>query len=211
MNFGLSETQQTLKNAVRKFLAAECPMAEVRRQMETDDAFDTALWGKIAEQGWTGIIFPEEFGGFGMGMMEMAAALEEMGRALLPGPYLSTVLLAGSALDAAGDHNQKQKYLSAICRGQAKATLALLEDSASWSPDAVQMKANGLALNGRKLFVPDASVADFLIVAARMDGDLALFVVPSDARGLSIANMPAMDNTRKLFEVEFNSAPAELL
>ncbi len=83
----MTETQQTLKNTVRKFLAAECPLAEVRRLMETDTAFDAALWRKIAEQGWTGIIFPEEYGGFGMGMVEMAATLEEMGRALLPGPF----------------------------------------------------------------------------------------------------------------------------
>jgi alkylation response protein AidB-like acyl-CoA dehydrogenase len=211
MQFGLTETQQTLKNTARKFLAAECPLAEVRKQMETETAFDPALWGKIAEQGWTGIVFPEEYGGFGMGMVEMAATLEEMGRALLPGPFSSTVLLAGSLLEAAGNDSQKQKYLSAVCRGEAKATLALLEDSASWSPDAVQMKASGLTLNGRKLFVPDAAVADFVIVAARMDGDLALFLVPSNARGLRITNLPAMDATRKLYEVTFDSVPAELL
>jgi alkylation response protein AidB-like acyl-CoA dehydrogenase len=211
MQFGLTETQQTLKNTARKFLAAECPLAEVRKQMETETAFDSALWGKIAEQGWTGIVFPEEYGGFGMGMVEMAATLEEMGRALLPGPFSSTVLLAGSLLEAAGNDSQKQKYLSAVCRGEAKATLALLEDSASWSPDAVQMKASGLTLNGRKLFVPDAAVADFVIVAARMDGDLALFLVPSNARGLRITNLPAMDATRKLYEVTFDSVPAELL
>jgi alkylation response protein AidB-like acyl-CoA dehydrogenase len=211
MQFGLTETQQTLKNTVRKFLAVECPLAEVRKQMETETAFDATLWRKIAEQGWTGIIFPEEYGGFGMGMVEMAATLEEMGRALLPGPFSSTVLLAGSLLDAAGNDSQKQKYLAAICRGEAKATVALLEDSASWSPDAVQMKAAGLTLNGRKLFVPDAAVADFIIVAARMDGDLALFVVPSNARGLRVTNLPAMDATRKLYEVAFDDVSAELL
>jgi alkylation response protein AidB-like acyl-CoA dehydrogenase len=211
MNFGLTETQQTLKNTARKFLAAECPLAEVRKQMETETAFDAALWAKIAEQGWTGIIFPEEYGGFGMGMVEMAATLEEMGRALLPGPFSSTVLLAGSLLEAAGNDAQKQKYLGAICRGEAKATVSLLEDSASWSPDAVQMKATGLTLNGRKLFVPDAGVADFILVAARMDGELALFVVPSKASGLRITNLPAMDATRKLYEVTFDSVAAELV
>lgn len=211
MQFGLTETQQTLKNTVRKFLAAECPLAEVRKQMETETAFDAALWRKIAEQGWTGIIFPEEYGGFGMGMVEMAATLEEMGRALLPGPFSSTVLLAGSLLEAAGNDSQKQKYLGAICRGDAKATVALLEESPSWSPEAVHMKAAGLTLSGHKLFVPDAAVADFIIVAARMDGDLALFVVPSNARGVRITNLPAMDATRKLYEVSFDSVPAELL
>ena len=211
MQFGLTETQTTLKNTVRRFLAAECPLAEVRKQMETETAFDAALWRKIAEQGWTGIIFPEEYGGFGMGMVEMAATLEEMGRALLPGPFSSTVLLAGSLVEAAGNDGQKEKYLSAICRGEAKATVALLEDSASWSSEAVQMKAAGLTLNGRKLFVPDAAVADFLVVVARMDGDLAIFIVPSNAKGLRITNLPAMDATRKLYEVTFDNVAAELL
>jgi alkylation response protein AidB-like acyl-CoA dehydrogenase len=211
MQFGLTETQTTLKNTVRKFLGAECPPAEVRKQMETDTAFDAPLWHKIAEQGWTGIIFPDEHGGFGMGMVEMAVTLEEMGRALLPGPFSSTVLLAGSLLEAAASDSQKQKYLGAISRGEAKATVALLEDSASWSPDAVQMKASGLTLNGRKMFVPDAAVADFLLVVARMDGDLAIFLVPANAGGLHITNLPAMDATRKLYEVTFVNVSAELV
>jgi alkylation response protein AidB-like acyl-CoA dehydrogenase len=208
MQFGLSETQQTLKNTVRKFLAAECPPAEVRRLMETDSAFDAALWGKMAAQGWMGIVFPEEYGGFGMGLVEMAAALEEMGRALLPGPYLSTVPLAGSVLEAAGNEGQKQKFLGAICRGEAKATLALLEDDASWAPEAVKMQAvsasGGAVLNGRKLFVPDAGVADYLICAARMRHELALFITPARAHGIEISLMPALDGTRKLYEVAFH-------
>jgi len=204
MQFGLSETQQTLKNTVRKFLAAECPIAEVRKQMESATVFDPALWRKMAEQGWTGIIFPEDFGGFGMGMVEMAAAMEEMGRALLPGPFFSTVLLAGSTIDQAGSRSQKEKYLSAISRGDARATLALLEDSASWSPDAVRLELSGLTLHGRKLFVTDAAAADFLVVAARMNGDLALVVVPAGAPGLTITPLPAMDGTRKLYAVDFD-------
>src|SRR5271168_5234588 len=116
MQFGLTETQQTLKNTVRKFLAAECPPAQVRKLMETDTAFDPQLWRKMADQGWTGIIFPEEYGGFGMGMVEMAVTLEEMGRALLPGPYFSTVLMAGALLDSAANDNLKRQYLGAICR-----------------------------------------------------------------------------------------------
>ncbi len=213
MNFGLTETQQTQKNTVRKFLAAECPMADVRKLMETDTAFDPALWRKIAEQGWTGIIFPEEYGGFGMGMVEMAVTLEEMGRALLPGPYFSTVLAAGTLLESAGNENQKQKYLAPICSGEVKATVALLEESASWDPGAVMLSAAGFSLVGRKLFVPDAAVADFLICAARLDGDLALFVVPARSHGMEIKPMPTMDNTRKLYEVAFDgvSLPRENL
>jgi alkylation response protein AidB-like acyl-CoA dehydrogenase len=205
MQFGLTETQQTLKNTVRKFLAAECPLTQVRKLMETDTALDPALWSKIAEQGWTGMILPEEYGGFGMGMVEMASTLEEMGRALLPGPFLSTVLMAGPLLEGASNGEQKHKLLSAICSGEAKAAVALLEDSASWSPDSIQLKAKSSSgnyvLDGRKLFVWDAAVADFLICVARLNGELALFLVPAKAPGLRITDLPAMDFTRKLYEV----------
>jgi alkylation response protein AidB-like acyl-CoA dehydrogenase len=209
MLFGLTETQHTLKNTVRKFLAAECPPAEVRKMMDTGTGFDAALWKKMAEQGWTGIIFPEEYGGFGMGMVEMVATLEEMGRALLPGPYFSTVLMAGTVLDAAGDEAQKEKYLAPICRGDAKATVAFLEESASWDPAGVHLKASssgaGYTLDGVKLFVPDAAVADFIICVARLGGELALFIVPANSQGLRITYMPTIDVTRKLYEVSFKN------
>jgi alkylation response protein AidB-like acyl-CoA dehydrogenase len=211
MNFGLNESQTTLKNTVRKFLAAECPPAEVRKIIETEDKFDATLWKKMAAQGWTGMVFPEAYGGFGMSAVEMAAALEEMGRALLPGPFLST-LTAGASINEAGDDPQKKRYLAPICAGDAKSTLALLEDNASWAPSAVSMRAvskgGQYALNGRKLFVADAGIADFLVVAARLDGELALFVVPRNAHGLNISAMSGMDITRKLHEVTFENVMA---
>ena len=217
MQFALTETQQTLKNTVRKFLAAESPMTEVRKLMETATAFDPALWRKIAEQGWNGMILPEEYGGFGMGMVEMAATLEEMGRALLPGPFFSTVLMAGPLLESTSHSAVKQKYLSAIASGEAKAAVALLEDSASWSPNSIQLKATSSAgnytLDGRKLFVWDAAAADFLICVARLNGELALFLIPAKAPGLRITDLPAMDSTRKLYEVALDgvSVPRENL
>jgi alkylation response protein AidB-like acyl-CoA dehydrogenase len=217
MQFGLTETQQTLKNTVRKFLAAECPISEVRKLMETATAFDPALWRKIAEQGWTGMILAEEYGGFAMGMVEMAAALEEMGRALLPGPFFSTILMAAPLLEGASNDAGKQKYLSAISSGEDKATVALLEDSASWSPDSIHMRATSsggnYTLDGRKLFVWDAAAADLLICAVRLNGELALFLVPANAPGLRITDLPAMDSTRKLYEVAFDgvSVPRESL
>ncbi len=206
MQFELSETQQTLKNTVRKFLAAECPMAEVRRLMETDTAFDAVLWRKIAEQGWTGMLIPEQYGGFGMSVVDMAATLEEMGRALLPGPFFSTVLMAAPLIERAGTEDQKRKYLGAIARGEARITVAFLEDPPAWSPDGVQMNARsaagGYTLDGTKLFVPDAAEADFLTVIARLDGDLAVFIV--ETGGLSIRPMSTIDLTRKAYEVSFN-------
>ncbi len=210
MHFALTETQQTVKNSAREFFSAECPMAEVRRLMETETAFDAALWGKFAEQGWTGIIFPEKYDGFGLGMVEMAAAMEEMGRALIPGPFVSTVLLAGTVLDRGGSEKDKEKYLGAICRGQARSTLALLERSASWSPEAVQLEAEiqpggGYKLSGEKLFVSDAGIADFLLVVARLKGELAVLIVPGDAPGVEKIATPGVDLTRRLYRVAFDN------
>src|SRR5208282_837805 len=125
MEFGLSESQQFLKDNARKFFAGECPMAEVRRIMETDTAYDAALWAKMAEQGYTGIIFPEEYGGVGLGKVELILLMEEAGRALVPGPFFSTVALAGAVLDALGTPASKEKYLAPICRGEVCATVAI--------------------------------------------------------------------------------------
>ena len=100
MQFGLSESQEFLKDSARKFFAGECPSAEMRRLMETDTAYDAALWSKLTDQGYTGIIFPEAYGGVGLGKVELMLLMEEAGRALLPGPFFSTVVLAGSVLDA---------------------------------------------------------------------------------------------------------------
>ncbi len=217
MNFGLTETQQTIKSSARQFLAAECPMPEVRRLAETETAFDAGLWSKFAAQGWTGIIFPEEYEGLGLGMVEMAATLEEMGRALVPGPFISTVLLAGTLLDRAASDQLKRKYLSPICHGQAQSTVALLERNASWDLGAVHLEsrtvAGGFELNGEKLFVPDAAVADFLLVAARLAGELAVFVLPPSTPGIEITFLPAVDITRRLYQISFAKVvvPAENL
>jgi alkylation response protein AidB-like acyl-CoA dehydrogenase len=215
MYFGLTETQRTIKKSAKDFFSKECPISEVRRMMETESAIDGALWKKLAEQGWTGIIFPEQYGGFGLGLVDMAVALEEMGRALVPGPFLSTVLLAGSTLEKAGSEEQKHKYLAPICRGHAKSTLALLEKSVFWDPGAVTMEAQvadrDYRLTGEKFFVRDAGIADFLIVAAKLAGEPALFLVDGNAAGLRKVPTPGMDLTRRLHRLTFEDTPGDLL
>jgi alkylation response protein AidB-like acyl-CoA dehydrogenase len=207
MQFGLSESQEFLKDSARKFFAGECPSAEVRRLMETDTAYDASLWSKLTDQGYTGIIFPEEYGGVGLGKVELMLLMEEAGRALLPGPFFSTVVLAGSVLDAVAAPVHKKKYLAPICRGEARATVAILEASANWNPRDVQLTAANGKLTGEKLFVSDAAIANFILVVARN----GVFVVDSKASGLKISPMSAMDLTRKLYTVEFKDTPAELL
>ena len=207
MEFGLSESQQLLKDNARKFFAGECPMAEVRRIMETDTAYDAALWAKMVEQGYTGIIFPEEYGGVGLGKVEFILLMEEAGRALVPGPFFSTVALAGTLIDAIADPEQKKRYLAPICAGEARSTVAVLEATASWEPTQVQITGVNGKLTGEKLFVTDAAVADWIIVVARN----GVFLVHAQAPGIKISPMSGLDLTRKLYSVQFNSTSAEKL
>ena len=207
MQFGLTESQEFLKSSARKFFAGECPSAEMRRLMDTDTAYDAALWSKLADQGYTGIIFPEEYAGVGLGKVELMLLMEEAGRALLPGPFFSTVVLAGSVLDAVGTPEHKKKYLEPICKGEVRSTVAILESGATWNPRDVQLNAVNGKLTGEKLFVSDAAIAEFVIVVARN----GIFLVHSKARGLKISPMSGMDLTRKLYVVEFNNTPAEEL
>src|ERR1700739_4139835 len=207
MQFGLTESQEFLKNSARKFFAGECPSAEMRRLMEMDTAYDATLWAKLTDQGYTGIIFPEAYGGVGLGKVELMLLMEEAGRALLPGPFFSTVVLAGSILDAVGTPGHKKKYLEPICKGEVRATVAVLEAGASWNLGDVRLSASNGKLTGEKLFVSDSAVADFLIVVASN----GVFVVDSKARGLKTTPMSGMDLTRKLYAVEFSNTPAEEL
>ena len=204
MEFGLSDSQQFLQDNARKFFAGECPMADVRSILETDTAYDAALWAKMVEQGYTGIIFPEEYGGVGLGTVELILLMEEAGRALLPGPLFSTVALAGSVVKAVASPEQQKKYLALICGGEARSTVAILEAGASWNSADVHIASANGTLTGEKLFVPDAVVADFILVVAR-DG---VFAVDSKAPGIIIQRMDAMDLTRKVYSVRLNGTPA---
>jgi alkylation response protein AidB-like acyl-CoA dehydrogenase len=209
MRFELSETQKQIEKTARQFLTNECPIAEVRRLMETCTAHDAGLWKKMADQGWQGMVFPEEFGGMGLGMVEMAAIFEQMGRALLPGPFHSTVALGGVLIDAAGSEEQKRKYLTPICEGSAIATAALIEADADWDATTWQATARDGKLTGRKMFVTDAAAADSIVVWARSNAEPALFLVSKGAPGIGITALKGMDLTRKIYEVTFDNTPAE--
>jgi alkylation response protein AidB-like acyl-CoA dehydrogenase len=205
MQFGLNESQEILRDSARRFFAGECPMSEVRRLMETDTAYDATLWRKLAAQGYAGIIFPEAYGGVALGKVELILLMEEAGRALLPGPFFSTVVMSGSVIDAVANAEHKKKYLAPICQGQARAAVAALESTASWDFEQIRMAAVGGKLTGEKLFVPDAAVADWIVVLAQN----GVFVVDAKSPGAKISPMVSMDLTRKLYEVQFHNTPAE--
>jgi alkylation response protein AidB-like acyl-CoA dehydrogenase len=206
MDFDLNKPQQLLQQSAREFFARECPAERVRALMETDTAFDAQLWEAMADQGWTGLIVPEEFGGLNLGIVELAVVAEEMGRACLPGPFISTVW-ASALIARTGSEGQKAHYLEAIATGRTKATVALLEETADWNPEAVMLKADSdgkhYRLDGRKEFVTDADVADLIIVVARAGDDLVLLPVERKAAGLKVTATPGIDATRKLYAVEF--------
>lgn len=218
MDLGLNETQQMLKNSAREFLQAECPDTYVRAMEEDQRGYTPDMWQKIAEQGWLGLIFPEEYGGVGLTYLDLSVLLEEMGRALLPGPFFSTIVMGGMAIMDAGTDEQKRRLLPQICDGQHIVTLALTEPSARWDAAGIQTTAaqnadGAWTLNGTKLFVPNAHVADTYIVAARTgdaERDITLFFVPGDADGVTQTLLKTIASDRQSeITLDGVSLPAE--
>ena len=213
MEFELNETQRLFQRSARELFVQECPLTLVREMIEKREPYSDPIWNKLVEQGWTGLIFSEDDGGLGLSTVEMTIAFEEMGRALVPGAFLSTVALAGSLIEKACSPEYRSARLQAICEGESKATVALLEESASWDADAVKLSATpvdgGYKLNGKKLFVSDASVANLIITVARAGSDLVLLFVDSKTSGVSIKPMPGIDATRLLCAVEFDDVVVE--
>ena len=204
MDLGLNETQQMLRTSAREFLEAECPTSYVRDMERDERGYTPQFWDKLAGLGWLGLVFPERYGGSELGFVELAILLEEMGRVLLPGPYFPTVLMAGMTIAEAGSDDQKREYLSGIASGRLIMTLALTEPSGRWDAEGVQAMAEpsggGFALNGVKLYVPNANVSDHVIVAARTgqeESDVSLFVVPSNTDGLTITALQTIASDKQ--------------
>ena len=210
MNFGFNDEQELLRSTARKFFENECPSETVRRLMDSPEGMTPELWGKLAEQGWLGLVFPDAYDGMGLGFVDLTVLMEEMGRAVVPGPYFSTVLLGGLAILEAGSEAQKKEWLPRIASGAKRVTLAWMEPSATLGPAGVTLEAKGAGgsytLSGTKLFVPDANTADAIVVAARTNAGtgedgVSLFLVPRTAGGVEVKLLPTMDQTRKLCEV----------
>ena len=210
MNFGFNEEQELLRSTARKFFENECGSDTVRRLMETPEGISPDLWTKLAEQGWLGLVYPEAYDGMGLGLVDLVVLMEEMGRAVVPGPYFSAVLLGGLAIAEAGSEAQKKEWLPKIGAGDRRVALAWMEPSAQLGPAGVTLtaveKGGQYTLSGTKLFVHDAHTADALVVAAQTrlgagaDG-ASLFLLPKRTRGLEVTLLPTMDQTRKLCEV----------
>lgn len=210
MDLGLNEIQQMLKTSAQDFLARECPLTLVREMEEDSKGYTDELWRQMIGLGWTGVAFPEQYGGTGGTFADLGVLLEEIGRSLAPSPFFSTVVLGGMTVEDGGNDAQKDEILSRICAGTIIMTMALTEASVSTEPWGVEATAtqqgSNFQISGTKLFVPDAETADTILVAARTSSEsdpakgISLFLVPSGASGLTITPMSSVGNER-VFEV----------
>jgi alkylation response protein AidB-like acyl-CoA dehydrogenase len=213
MDLNLSEEQKMLKDMACDFLTDKFPKAVVKEIEESESGYSPEVWKEMAELGWMGLVFPEEYGGAEMTFLDLAMLLEEMGAACLPGPYFSTVMLGGLPILAFGTDAQKQEYLPRIASGELIFTTALTEASASYKAADVKVTAtadgDNYVINGTKLFVPDANVADYMLVVARTgngagaEDGVTVFIVDAKGPGVSTQVLKTIAND-KLCEVVFD-------
>jgi len=216
MNFDFSDDQKQLRDQARRFLAEKSSPKAVRAVLEGKADYDRALWKGLAEMGFLGVAIPEEYGGTGAGHLELCVIAEELGRALAPVPFASTVYLAAEALLLAGSEAQKQQWLPKISSGEAIGTLALFEGTGNPSPKAIKLAAANGTLTGTKKPVADGAIADFAIVAARTgnsgrEADISLFLVDLKAGGVTAKVLQNVDPSRQQAELTFDGAKAEPL
>jgi alkylation response protein AidB-like acyl-CoA dehydrogenase len=221
VNFAFSDEQEQLRDAVRKFMDAKSPEAEVRRLMETTEGSDAAVWTQMAQElGLQSLHLPEQYGGQGFTFVELGIVLEEMGRVLLCAPYFSTVCLAANAILNAGTEAQQGELLPGIASGDTIAALAFTEPNGKWDASGITMEAKGSGdswtLSGTKMFVIDGHTASTVIVVARQAGTagedgIGFFVVDAEASGLTRTPLATMDQTRKQARLDFDGVAARPL
>ncbi|MHB8669456.1 MAG: acyl-CoA dehydrogenase family protein [Acidimicrobiales bacterium] len=217
MDTELTDDQEALRDTVRRFLADRAPLAPYVRSM-LDDVRGTTpeVWNGLAQLGLTGLLVPESHGGAGMGMVEMGVVLQEMGRMLHPGPFLSSAVAAVSAVAILGDDGDRTRLLAKLADGRTVGTVALLEPDArfQWRSPATRAAVDGEAflLHGTKVFVPDALGSDLFLVSARTaDATLGVFEVEAGTAGLDVGPTVTTDPTRRYGTLSLRAAPARRL
>ena len=216
MNFGLTEEQIILKKAARDFLEKECPRSAVRQMATDEKGYSPQLWQKMAALGWLGLAFPSRYGGGDGSFLDLVVLVEEMGRALVPGPFFTTVVLSGIYLLEAGNEAQKEEFLSKIAGGDTILTLALNEPGSGYDAGSIAMEAasdqEDYLINGIKLFVPYAGVADYLLCVTRTrktdepESGITTFVMDTGRPGI-VCNLLNTIGRDHQYEVSFNNSP----
>ncbi|MSQ28776.1 MAG: acyl-CoA dehydrogenase [Dehalococcoidia bacterium] len=213
MDLGLNEMQEMLRRTARAFFENECPKSVVRQAEQDERGYSPELWRKIAAQGWTGMTLPAEYGGGGASFLDLALFYEEVGRALAPVPYLD-VALSAFLLQELGSEQQKREWLPQLASGNLIATVALVEPAASYDADSIHLTASSqgpdYVLNGVKLFISNAHIADRMLVVARTkesanpEDGLTVFLVDPHAPGVSITLLQTLASDRQC-EVVFEN------
>jgi alkylation response protein AidB-like acyl-CoA dehydrogenase len=216
MDFEFSAEQQQLKEQARRYLADKCPTTAVRAILEGSEPFDRALWQGLGEMGFLGAAIPEEYGGLGLGYLELCVIAEELGRALAPVPVSSSIFLVAEILKAAGSEEQKQRWLPKLASGEVIGTLASVEATGSVRPSNVALSAKAGTLTGAKSPVLDGDIADIAIVLARhapgKDAQgLSLYLVDLNQSGIERTVLDTIDPSRSQAKIAFNGAAAELV
>ena len=220
MNFDFSDDQKMLKEQVRKFLADKCPMSVTRRVLEKEEPYAAEVWKGLVEMGLTGTAIPEEFGGLGLGALELCVIAEELGRAAAPVPFSSSIYLAAEAIKLFGTKKQKETWLPKLASGEIIGTLAVSEGTHAAHPRNIAVKLAGGKLSGVKQPVVDGAAASVAIVAVNTGGPnkskegeqaVSLAIVDLKAGGVSAEPVRTLDPSRQHVTLTFKDAPAEIL
>jgi alkylation response protein AidB-like acyl-CoA dehydrogenase len=214
MDLGLSEEQELLKNFARDFLEKECPESLVREMEKDEKGYSPQLWKGMVDQGWQGLIIPPEYDGSGMGFLDLIILTEEFGRALVPGPFLPTMVGGAIPLLEWGSEEQKKEFLPKIASGEQIWTLAVSEPSARFDAEGVELEAKAqgdkLVLNGTKLFIRDSHVADYMTVAARTkkgasaEDGITLLLVDAKSKGITHTALATVASDKQT-EIKFEN------
>jgi alkylation response protein AidB-like acyl-CoA dehydrogenase len=207
MNFEFTDDQRAIKRTAHDLLEARYRPETVRELAEDERGFTDEQWRELVGLGWQGVIVPEEYGGLGLGAVELVVIAEEMGYALAPSPFFSNTC-AALLLVAAGPDEQRTSWLERLAAGEARGTVAIWDEHAGWAPDRSELEPSDGTLSARKIAVPDAGSADFAIVSG---ADGRHFLVDLHGSGVEVEPETALDSTRKLFTLRLDGAPAEPL
>jgi alkylation response protein AidB-like acyl-CoA dehydrogenase len=211
LNFDFSDDQKLLRDQVRRFLQQRCGSEVVRSVLEGRASHAEAVWQGLAEMGLMGTTIPESYGGVGAGYLELCLVAQELGAALAPTPFGSTMYLVAEALRQHGTAVQKSRLLPEIAAGRCKGALAVVETREQTTPSAISTRYADGVLNGRKLIVPDGGIADLLVVLARDGESLGLYLVDAGSAAVQRVNVASVDPTRNTAAVDFTDTPAEPL
>ena len=217
MNFDFSDDQKLLRDQARKFLTDKCDRSTIRTVLEDNsNYYSNDLWKSISEMGWTGTAIPEEYGGLGLGMLELCIIAEELGRSLAPTPFSSSIYLFAEFIKLYGNEEQKTKILPLIASGEKIGTFALSETNGTPKPSNISTEENGLKLTGTKSPVSDGQSADYIIVAANSDSNkdpnsLSLYIIDKSQEGVEMSELETIDPTRPACTVNLEAANCEML